>query len=312
LIAPIILGFAAVGVIFLHLTYRYNLIFVYDSEVDTRGLVYPRALMQTLLGLYFAEVCLIGLFSLRGAFGPMVLIIGLLVFTALINISLLDAVGPLLWSLPKTLTAEDEFEQVGADQSTPATTSAVTEDIEGLRRRFDSFDDLHEEPGEGMTRGFEGAKGAIGVLGQGFKSMVISKIEKQVPQVSTFQADVIRVWRRWISPDPAAKSNFLLRWLHPEVYSDYSVLRQMVPCDLPELKYSEDLEPNVYYPPSFIAPSPCLWIPRDPAGVSRQEVAHTGKVIPITDEHANLDENYQMTVDLTATRDIFNVERLRY
>jgi len=43
MIAPIILGFAGVGTLFLHIAYRYNLIFVYDSEVDTRGLVYPRA-----------------------------------------------------------------------------------------------------------------------------------------------------------------------------------------------------------------------------------------------------------------------------
>ncbi|KAI9795782.1 MAG: hypothetical protein M1825_001077, partial [Sarcosagium campestre] len=33
-----------------------------------------------------------------------------------------------------------------------------------------------------------------------------------------------------------------------------------------------------------------LWIPRDAAGVSRQEVRHTSKVIPITDEGASLDE----------------------
>ncbi len=65
LIAPVILGFAVVGVGFLHLVYRYNLIYVYDSEIDTRGLVYPRALMQLLVGLYFSEVCMIGLFSLR-------------------------------------------------------------------------------------------------------------------------------------------------------------------------------------------------------------------------------------------------------
>jgi len=266
--------------------------------------------MQLLVGLYFAEICLIGLFSLRGAFGPMVLIIGLLVFTGLVNISLLDAVGPLLWSLPKTLTAEDEMDKLGAG-SDPNNGFRVSEDIEGLDYRGDTIvaSEVHEP---GAERAVEGASGALDVLSKGLKEIVMSKIEKEVPEVNTVWAAGVKFWMGWVSPDPAAKSNFLLRWLHPEVYSDYSVLRRMVPSDLPDLAYPEDLERDIYYPPAFMSPAPCLWIPRDPAGVSRQEVAHTSKVIQINDEHATLDEDNRMTVDLTSTRQIFNVDRLRY
>jgi hypothetical protein len=42
---------------------------------------------------------------------------------------------------------------------------------------------------------------------------------------------------------------------------------------------------------------PLLWIPRDGGGVSRREVRLTGRVIPITDEEAHLDEKNKVVWD---------------
>ena len=102
-IAPLILAFATFGIGFVYMVYRYNALYVYDTEVDTRGLLYPAALMQLIWGLYLAEVCLIGLFSLKGAAGPIGMTVALLVITFLIHRALSESLGPLLFDLPKSL-----------------------------------------------------------------------------------------------------------------------------------------------------------------------------------------------------------------
>jgi len=90
---------------------------------------------------------------------------------------------------------------------------------------------------------------------------------------------------------PAAPPNMLVRFLQPHIYSDYATLRALVPHDFVDADalYSAAVERDAYFPPSVRSATPLLWIPRDVMGVSRQEIAHTGKVIPITDEGAELD-----------------------
>ncbi|KAL8709912.1 MAG: hypothetical protein Q9220_005362 [cf. Caloplaca sp. 1 TL-2023] len=107
IIAPLVLGFATIGLYLVYLAYRYNLLFVFNSNIDTQGLVYPRALQQTTVGAYLAIVCLIGLFGIRGAAGPIVLMVIFLIFVILFHISLNSALDPLLRFLPKSLEAEE-------------------------------------------------------------------------------------------------------------------------------------------------------------------------------------------------------------
>jgi calcium permeable stress-gated cation channel len=110
-IAPLVLAFGTVGLAFLYLVYRYNVFYVFNNEIDTRGLLYPHALLQLVYGLYIAEVCLIGLFALKAAAGPIGMTAALLVVTILVHRSLLEALGPLLFDLPKSLagTSGDPF-----------------------------------------------------------------------------------------------------------------------------------------------------------------------------------------------------------
>jgi hypothetical protein len=76
--------------------------------------------------------------------------------------------------------------------------------------------------------------------------------------------------------------------------------------------YSNEVEQNAYFPPSVTAPPPLLWIPSDPAGVSKQEVAQTSKVIPITDEGAQLDEKGTIVWDRETTRPPVWEEKVLY
>ncbi|KAL8856699.1 MAG: hypothetical protein Q9178_006656 [Gyalolechia marmorata] len=126
IIAPLVLGFATIGLYLIYLAYRYNLLFVTDSRVDTKGLVYPRALQQTTTGAYLAIVCLIGLFGIKAAPGPIVLMVVFLIFVVLFHISLNTALDPLLKYLPKSLEAEEQS-LLAAEDGVAAPHSSGTE-----------------------------------------------------------------------------------------------------------------------------------------------------------------------------------------
>ena len=91
-----------------YLSYRYNLLFVIQSKIDTKGESYARALQHLLTGVYLSELCLIGLFGLRNAPGPLVLIVILLIITVVYHITMNEHLGPLERYLPTDLQAEDE------------------------------------------------------------------------------------------------------------------------------------------------------------------------------------------------------------
>ncbi|TPX20178.1 hypothetical protein DIZ76_016066 [Coccidioides immitis] len=242
-IAPIILGFSSLGLYLVYQAYRYNLLFVYDSTVDTKGLIYPRALKQVLTGIYLAEICLIGLFAIKGAIGPLILMGIFAIVTAVAHISLNDALSPLLSALPRTL---------------------------------DNEDDVEEE--------------IIGTGSEGCSSSSINDPEKGIAQATVTHTELIgrraRLRKKFLK--------FTTWLLHPSTYADYASLRKKVRQD-PGITYGQEVDDNAYYPPSVTSPTPLLWVPRDARGVSRQEVALTRTVIPITDEGAHLDEKNKVS-----------------
>lgn len=76
--------------------------------------------------------------------------------------------------------------------------------------------------------------------------------------------------------------------------------------------YEEAVAENAYFPPAVVAETPLLWIPRDEAGISRQEVQHSGKVIPITDEGCTLDEKNKLQWDSESARPPVWQEKIYY
>lgn len=148
-IAPLVLLFAAIGLYLFYLAYRYNLMFVSNADIDTKGRVYPRALQHLFVGLYIAEVCLIGLFAIAtgqsvGALGPMILMIILLIFTALYHISLNTALSPLVNYLPKSLESEEqrlleEDRTATDDREKGATFTQTNSDLDASAHREANF-----------------------------------------------------------------------------------------------------------------------------------------------------------------------------
>lgn len=294
----------------IYTSYRYNLLYVYSCENDTRGLHYPRALKQTLTGVYLAEICMAGLFGLRSAFGPLVMMFGLIILTALVHVSLNAALSPLLFNLPRTLAVEEELRRSGYGglDDIPEKEEIDLEDPD-MQNPYDSdfdpsqFDDaavIHEpNPGTRGLRMAEGTDQLASVAGNGIITYLRIKYEKT--PIPRFLSEV-DFWSTWITPDPKTeKPNFLLKWLHPEVFADYADLRTTLP-KFPDFEYEEGATKDAFYPPSVRAKLPKLWIPRDPAGVSVQEVRHTGLVMGISDEGAWLDELNRLTMDVKSDR----------
>ena len=243
-IAPLVLGFATIGMSLFYIAFRYNVLFVTDSNIDTKGLIYPRALQQLLTGVYIAEVCLIGLMALAATPGPLVCMVALLVFTGLYHISLNSALDPLLYNLPRSLEAEEESLREGIEEA------------------------LH-----------------VNTEDNAIQEKTVETQEKTVVPASMAV--------------PTKKPNFIAKFFAPHIYSNYAALRQLVPHNLidPDQLYEEATAANAYHPPSVTSETPLLWIPRDPAGISAQEVAHSSEVIPITDDGCTMNEKNKMIWD---------------
>lgn len=108
------------------------------------------------------------------------------------------------------------------------------------------------------------------------------------------------------------KANMFTKFLKPWVHNDYETMRQLLPQHEYNFGVTDELEQNAYFPPSINAQVPLLWIPRDRAGVSAQEIAHTGKVIPITDEGCELNDKNKLEWDQDGARPPVWEEKICY
>ncbi|KAM0273964.1 hypothetical protein ACHAQH_008084 [Verticillium albo-atrum] len=260
-IAPIMLFWSTIGMGCFYMAYRYNILFVTDTNIDTRGLIYPRALKQLTCGVYLAEICMIGMFSVKKAPGPVVIGVVLLITTILGHITFASALNPLLYNLPRTLQVEEEL--------------LLNGDVEAA---------------------------AVGTNGEGAdgtpsKTAIFKKV---IPG----GGDNIMEKR----------GNIITRWLKPWVFTDYHTLRALVPHDLVDVDqlYTEQVERDAYFPPSVTSATPLLWIPEDKAGVSRDEIIQTSKVIAITDEGCTLDEKNKLQWDAEGARPPIWDEKVYY
>jgi len=90
-----------------YFTYLYNFLFVNGFVTDTGGLAFPKAIYQTFTGLYFAEICLLGIFFITsGARAQGIVMVVVLVLTVLYQLKLQDMFDPLITYLPIDIQEE--------------------------------------------------------------------------------------------------------------------------------------------------------------------------------------------------------------
>src|SRR5436305_8331450 len=101
IISPLIMIFVVTTFSLFYFTYLHNFLYVYEFTTDTGGLSFPKALYQTMTGIYFAEICLIGLFFITsGARAQGIVMVVVLVLTILFQIKLASSFDPLITYLP--------------------------------------------------------------------------------------------------------------------------------------------------------------------------------------------------------------------
>ncbi|GAB0137386.1 hypothetical protein EsDP_00005654 [Epichloe bromicola] len=327
-IAPLVLMFAAGGMLATQMVWKYNLLYVLDSDVDSKGLFYPRALIHLTIGLYLAEICLIGLLALKSAYAPLALMVLFFIFTGLVHFTLSDAIAPLLLNLPQTLPLEEEIQEeekakalretelarARLDQDGGAAndyydTEQVFGDEEQLVQSEDDQDGEEEEEeeeeggrdGDGEehevtgTRAVEGAASIGATMKEWLKDKSRRKVDAEMDKSGIGEClDKLKLklgFRKHDRHTSDKPPGFLARWLHPEEYEDFVALRKAIPGDqLPAVEYPSGFGKRCYLAPETWSAKPALWVPRDEARVSRQEVAHTSKYTPISDKGAELDE----------------------
>ena len=110
-IAPLLLAFAAVGLYLFYLCYKYQLLYVVQIKLETRGASYTMALQHLMVGVYLSQLCLLGLFSIKGATGPSVLMGIFLIMTAIYHITVDRYLTPLEQQLPLDVLADNDEEE---------------------------------------------------------------------------------------------------------------------------------------------------------------------------------------------------------
>ena len=111
-----ILCFSGLAFGVVYIAYLHNFLFVVQPS-DGRGIYYPRAIFQTFTGLYIGQVCLLGLFVVAKAWGPVALQAIFLGFTIFVHQNLQTAFKPLLMSLPLNLLRKNSPQKAGGGSS---------------------------------------------------------------------------------------------------------------------------------------------------------------------------------------------------
>lgn len=187
-VAPLVLAFATIGLCLYYVAYRYNLLFVQTSTIDTKGLSYAKALKHTLVGCYLGVVCLIGLTAIQYAAPALILSIILLVFMILYNLSLNSAMEPLTHYLPRSLEAEE---------------AALLAGLNG-----------HQVPNDGAN-----GINAIGDRDTDGKQIGGAAYEKSVNGAVNQNHGKVSKWKKWLRPDIYCNYN-AMRKLVPHDFAD--------------------------------------------------------------------------------------------
>ncbi|KAF2452610.1 putative DUF221 domain protein [Lineolata rhizophorae] len=319
-IAPLVLGFATIGLGFLYVAFRYNVFYAVDTTIDTHGQAYGRALQQLTVGVYLSEICLIGLFAIASgsdpmSSGPLILTIILFVISILYHIKMRRSLHPLTQTLPSSLLAENEAqtereraleegESSDADSYAPGRDSTV-----GLKPGEERTVHLHKHnghnklarkdhahtaaapegrqqpgapppPAKDLGRDHDGAETAAAAGGSGVPNGGSSKAP---PATSDNQMDT------------GKRGGILQRFLNPAKYASYHTLRSSLWATAlahPVPPYSADVRRDAFLHPAVSSPPPVIWLVRDEMGVSAQECRHNEEVrgLRCTDEGAVFDE----------------------
>lgn len=238
----------------MYLGFKYNFLYVFTTVVSTHGAAYPRALQHLMVGVYLGELCLLGLFGIKVAIGPLV-IVGVLTMATIIYHALLNrAIAPLLKYVPLII-----FETQGYK---PALT--------------------HTHPSGEESSASANAEKHSSTISHN------SSLTPLPPGSFKWLYKIFRIDPRSRRSEPGS-GNMVSRYIRVNTYSSPEQLSALMPTQKFGDEYDETLASEAYLPP-IVTQTPVVWIAKDPLGISREEILKTDAVIHITDEGAYINE----------------------
>lgn len=281
IISPIILIFAAVGFFLLYVAYLYNLTYVFEESPDSRGIHYPRALFQTLVGLYIGQICLLGLFVVGKGWGPIVLQAICLGVTVFVHINLNAAFDHLMQFVPV-----DTMKPLDGKSDTPSFVNIYS-------NKAQDRDEIKELPHFPVKKYHPRNSMQLDQRTNSVLSENTYEINENI--VSGNENNLITVPLLAdgdTSPVPPAP--FWKRYFLPHIYNAYKVAKTRLPeiysLPDPDENANDSDNAHAYDYPAVSAKCPYLWIPRDPYGWSTTEIAKLHGIVEISDEGAAFNE----------------------
>jgi len=258
-IAPLVLGFATIGLYLLYIAFRYNVFYVLTMVVDTKGDAYGKAMQHLSVGVYLVELCLIGLFASGGGQGPANLMTLFFILTIIYHTYLNIVLSPLTNTLSDELMAEDEEEARGQ----------ISEDNDG------GIVSTIIEAAQGSTSESNGVQPR-----QAFKSPtapVLSQASSHVRRGGFFAPFLFH----------GSRSSY------PKIREQ---LRNEFPGQ-PIPQQSDEFADKAYQHPAINAKAPIIWLARDDLGVSKDEIKACKPWLAATDEGARFNEKGKIIWD---------------
>lgn len=323
-ISPLILIFNIITFSLFWLVYRYNTLYVTKFRFDTGGLLYPTAINQLFTGLYFMEVCLIGLFFIvKGTDengnaqgtpckGQAIIMIVVFILTVVYQYLLNRAFSPLFRYLPITLEDEavirdEEFARAQQKQWRLDENEEAGDDINDVleeRERRSAEEDARAEAIEMKEIEARKQRGRLDPRNMG--NLVPDAIGNIIPKRGSW-ADRSRNEKAYDTSKHEAAQPSARHRGHRHARPHTDVEAQKTGGDrIGEALFSglsdeiEDLTPEerdqlvrrAFQHQALRARRPVIWIPRDELGISDDEIRRTQKLskhIWISNEFTGLD-----------------------
>lgn len=283
-----------------YFTYLHNFLYVYEFTTDTGGLSFPKAIYQTMTGIYFAEICLIGLFFITSGARPQgIVMIVVLVLTIIFQIKLASSFDPLITYLPIDIQEElmgEVLEQKLDEGRKPDEEAEFQGQRQGERGIGDitpvpkiSF--IPSEPPQITKLDYESSRPPP-------QEVEFEESTKLDPTISHPAAQSDARWR------PSIKSR--VRKLNDKIYIPGLTKKKQVdmeddnddPDTALQRKFTrqlthEELVAIAFQHEALRSRPPILWIPNDELGIAQDEIDHTkrecGEEVAITSDGATMD-----------------------
>jgi transposase len=324
-ISPLILIFNVITFSLFWLIYRYNTLYVTQFKRDTGGLLFPKAINQLFVGIYFMEICMIGLFFLvrdnanKVACLPQgIIMIVITVITVIYQILLNMSFGPLFKYLPITLEddavqRDEEFANSlskRGDQAKIAQEEHEGDDLNDVleeRERRERSEDRHleEEDNKDIEKRRSHHKRTTfdrldprkivpgtGRWAQDSRSRSAQRLSSgdRLTDGTTDQFAKLRERARKARHDLETQQIGTVGTAHPE---DNLFVGMSTEIEDLTVEERDALVQRAFQHEALRARRPVVWIPRDELGVSDDEIYRTqrlSKHIWISNDYCGLDE----------------------